>query len=420
MEGLTKTMYAIVMKVVRPARISVRQPVCNDAKSKYASARRMNEDMNYMTVAQTLACALVLALPLAAADDAQLLARFQETKPDVAEVHVIQEEPLLVAVTGRQLGRKTRADWPRGELLGVFAHRGEKVVQISMQANAEFPTEVWVDRQSSDSITFGLADPADGVLSDNLKIFFDPKNYIPIRILHFAPVHVRTIRLTNGVITLAGNDGKQDFAAQEKNGVWRVTVASGVPQPAARPPLVPSTAPVPQMPVSTIAQFEEARPARAREIPAEAPREVEEKVGPYQRAVKKIWVGKTFYDFKELVGVGDIGYFDETTQNWVFLHIPEMADWSTSALLVEADTVWAGLVQNGEGIQVPGGLLRYNLTTHKATLVPLQDVIDKIISFHGRIYCGTSRGFAIVEQDKVRRFEFVPQLDGAYVVRPVT
>lgn len=373
-----------------------------------------------MTVAQILAVAIALALPLAAADDAQLLARFRETKPDVGEVHVIQETPLLVTVTGRQLGRTTRADWPRGELLGVFAQRGDKLVQISMQTNAEFPTEVWIDRQTPDSITFGLADPADGALSDNLKIFFDPKNYIPIRILHFAPVHVRNIKLTNGIITLEANDGKQDFSAQEKNGAWRVTVGSGLSQPTAKPPLVASAAPVPQMPVSTIAQVEEARPSRAREIPAEATREVDEKVGPYQRAGKKIWIGKTFYDFKELTGIGDIGYFDETTQNWVFLHIPEMADWSTSALLVDTDTVWVGLAQNGEGIQNPGGLLRYNLTTHKATVIPLPEVIDKITSFHGRIYCGTSRGFAVVEQDKVRRFEFIPQLDGSYVVTPGT
>src|ERR1035441_6492184 len=91
MEGLTKTIYAIVMKVVSPARISVRQPVCNEAKSKYSSARRIKEDMSILTVTQTLVCALVLALPLLAADDAQLLAQFRKTKPDVSEVHVIAE-----------------------------------------------------------------------------------------------------------------------------------------------------------------------------------------------------------------------------------------------------------------------------------------------------------------------------------------
>jgi hypothetical protein len=373
--------------------------------------------MNYTTLTQTLFCALI-SLPLTAAGNTQLLAKFQETKPDVSEVHVIQEQPLLVAVTGKQLGRETRADWPRGELLGVFAHRGDGIVQISMQPNSEFPTEVWIDRQTPDSITFGLADPVDGILSDNLKIFFDPKNYLPIRIMHFAPVRVRTIRLVNGMVTLAGDDGKEDFTAQERNGAWHVTVSARMPRPPVKAPLVDSPAPVPPMPMSTIAQFEEARPARNRHIPLEAPREVAEKVGPYQRVDKKIWVGKTFFDFGELVGLGDIGYYDETTQNWMFLHIPEMVDWSTSALLVEPDTIWAGLVRNGEGVQEPGGLLRYNLTTHEANRIDLADVIGKIIRLRTQIYCGTSRGFAIVEQDHVRSFEFVPQLDGTYVITP--
>jgi hypothetical protein len=377
----------------------------------------MKEDMNYMTLTQVLFIAL-LSLPLAAADNAQLLAKFQETRPDVSEVHVIQEQPLLVAVTGKQGTRETRADWGPGELLGVFVQRGNRIVQISVQPNS-VATEVWIDRQGPDFITFGLASPADGVLSDNIKIFFDPKNYLPIRIMHFAPVRIRAIRLANGLVTLQGSNGTQDFSAQERNGAWRVTLSDGIPQPTARPP-VDSAAPVPQMPVSTIAEFEEARTARNRHIPLEGPREVDEKVGPYQRVGKKIWVGKKFFDFGELVGIGDIGYFDETTQSWEFLHIPEMADWSTSALLVEPDTIWAGMVRNGQGIQEPGGLLRYNLTTHEAVRFDVPDVIGRIIHSGTRIYCGTSRGFAIVDQDQVHTFEFVPQLDGTYVVKPVT
>ena len=39
MAGLTKMMYAMVMNVVRPARISVRQVVWWDAKPKYLSRR---------------------------------------------------------------------------------------------------------------------------------------------------------------------------------------------------------------------------------------------------------------------------------------------------------------------------------------------------------------------------------------------
>ena len=67
-------------------------------------------------------------------------------------VHVIAESPLLVAATGQQ-------GWGKGELLGVFAHRGEQIVNISMVPNDNFPTGVRIDSETADSITFALGDP---------------------------------------------------------------------------------------------------------------------------------------------------------------------------------------------------------------------------------------------------------------------
>jgi len=372
--------------------------------------------MNYLTVTQTLVCAFAIALPLAAADDAQLLAEFQKTKPDVREVHVIAEQPLLVATTGKPGTRQTAADWPRGELLGVFAHRGDQIVPISIQANEEFPTAVCIERQTLDSITFALADDY-GIRSNNLKIFFDPKTYFPKRIVRFAPIRVRRIRVVAGVVTLSGTDGKQDFTARERNGVWRVTVAPAVP-PATAPPAA-SVAPVTPMPVSTLGQFEQARPEKAKQSAAAGAAEIMEEIGPNQRVGTKLWVGKAFGDGEGAVGVGDIGYFNQATQGWTFLHIQEMADWSASALLVEPDAIWVGLLHKGEGAGDSGGLLRYDRTSHGVTKTPLPDVIDKIVRVGKRVYCGTSGGFAIVDQGRARRFEFVPQLDGSYVITPV-
>jgi hypothetical protein len=411
MEGFTKTIYAIVMKVVSPARTSVRQSVRNAAKSKYSSARRIKEDMNYLTVAQTYVCALaLLALPLAAADDAQLLAEFHKTKPEVSQVHVLQEQPLLVAVTGQ------RGTWERGELLGVFAQRGEQIVPISILPNEEFPIGVRIERQTSDSITFALADDY-GVRSLNLKIFFDPKTYFPKRIVRFAPVRVRRIIMAAGTLTVTGNDGKQDFTAHERNGVWRVTAAPAIP-PSPTPSLT-SVAQVAPLPVSTLGQFEHARPEKAKRSAIAGAAQINEEIGPYQREGGKIWIGKTFYDAEGAVGVGDIGYFEPATDAWTFLHIPEMADWSASALLVESDAIWVGLLHKGEGAGDSGGLLLYDRTTRRATTIPLPDVIDKIIRVGKQVYCGTSGGFAVVEEGRARRLEFTPQLDGSYVITPV-
>lgn len=364
---------------------------------------------------QALACAfLLLAIPLVADDNSQILAEFQKNQPGITQAHIIVDHPLLVAVSGSGTG------WERGQLLGVFARRGDRLVPITIQTNKEFPTQVWVQSQTPDSVTLGLADPNYGHLSMNLEVFYDPKTFFPKRIVQFAPVHIHSIRAAAGVITLTGSDGIQEFTMRERNGAWQVSTG---PEPANRtmPPPFKNVAPVAAMPVSTIAQFEATRPDRDRHVPSEAPLQVDEKVGPYQREGKKIWVGKTFYDAGGSVGIGDIGYYDDANGAWTFLHIPQMADWSASALLVEPDTVYAGLVRYNESSPESGGLLRYNLATKQATVTPLPDVIEKIMPFQGKVYCGTNDGFSILDQDgSVHRFTVMPKLDGAYAVTPVT
>jgi hypothetical protein len=340
---------------------------------------------------------MLVLLPLSAADYPQLLDEFRKTRPDVSKVHVIAESPLLVAVTGDQTEQQTPSQWAKGELLGVFAHRGDGIVQISMVPNDDFPAAVWIDSQSPDSITFALAEYS--TRSENLKIFFDAKTYFPKRIVRFAPVRVRRIALVAGVLTLSGSDGNQDFTARERNGTWRVATAPAVPEPAPQP-------------IETQLQS-------ISEKAKQFPQVEDEKIGPYEKVGNRIWVGKTFLAREGAVGVGDIGYFDATTQDWAFLHIPEMADWSASALLVEPTAILVGLMRQGDDGSVAGGLLRYDRVTHKASRIPFADVVDKIIRVGKHVYCGTSGGFAIIEQDRAHRYEFTQQLDGAYTITPV-
>src|SRR5262245_43166513 len=105
-------------------------------------------------------------MSLMAADlNQQILGEFRKTKADVEKIYVIAEQPLAVAVTGTD----RRADWPRNELLGIFAHRGDQLVPVSILPNHDYPVFVWIDHQTGDSVTFALADPDYGVRSDNLK-----------------------------------------------------------------------------------------------------------------------------------------------------------------------------------------------------------------------------------------------------------
>lgn len=343
-------------------------------------------------VARTSVCALLISAAVAA-DDAKLLDEFRKTNPSVSQVHVIAEFPLLVAATGQQ-------GWGKGELLGVFARRGEQIVNISMVPNDNFPTGVRIDSETADSITFALGDPDLREHTDNLKIFFDPKTYFPKRMVRFAPVQVRRIAIVAGVLTLYGSDEKQDFKAQDRNGTWRVSAGPATPAPAPRP-------------VESELQI---NPNRAAPFPQVA----DERIGPYEKVGTRIWVGKTFVALPGTVGVGDIGYFDILKQDWIFLHIPEMADWSASALLVEPAAIWVGLVHRAEDGNTAGGLLRYDRATHKVMTIPLSDPIDEITRVGTRLYCATNAGFAVIEHDRARRFEFSPQLDGSYAITPVT
>jgi hypothetical protein len=167
------------------------------------------------------------------------------------------------------------------------------------------------------------------------------------------------------------------------------------------------------MPVSLPWEFEKARPERAKQG---AGWEMDEEIGPSQRVGTRIWAGKTFDEGERMSGVGDIGYFDLPARKWDFLHIHEMADWSTSALLVEPDVIWIGRVSIGEGLARSGGLLKYNRAAKTASVIPLSDRIEKIVRVGKRLYCGTSAGFAIVDQDRAQRFEFTPQMDGSYQI----
>ena len=52
----------------------------------------------------------------------------------------------------------------------------------------------------------------------------------------------------------------------------------------------------------------------------------------------------------------EFGYFDTPAKKFTFLRVPEVLDWSISNLLVEGDTVWAGLDRHPEGRPVDTGI----------------------------------------------------------------
>lgn len=166
------------------------------------------------------------------------------------------------------------------------------------------------------------------------------------------------------------------------------------------------------MPTSTYKDFARARPERV-ENGYDSTSGIGETTGPVQVDSSRIWFGKSFYDGEGESGVGGVGYFDISKSTYTFLKIPELAPWSVSALLVDHQMVWIGLVGHPEGADYSGGLLRHDLTTGITRKFPIDEVIQRIKRWNGKTYLVTSGGVWIIEGDSlVTRFMVEPDLNG--------
>jgi hypothetical protein len=100
--------------------------------------------------------------------------------------------------------------------------------------------------------------------------------------------------------------------------------------------------------------------------------------------------------------------------------VPEIADWSVSAIAVAPDAVWMALVVNGECGPSSGGLLRYERQTVAVRRFELPDVAVKLIWAGGRILAATDFGLAIIEDDRVKRYFIDRAADGRLQVVAAT
>jgi hypothetical protein len=174
---------------------------------------------------------------------------------------------------------------------------------------------------------------------------------------------------------------------------------------------LPSVAPL----KSTFAEFAKARPARVRQGYSSDVVTLEETVGAWQIADGRIWFGKTFYDGEGYTGVGGIGYFDISKKAFSFLRIPQIVDWSVSALLVKDQVLWAGLEGRPEAAEFSGGLLRHDLRTSATRVFRVEDVITSLHSTADALILGTTNGIYVLRNDRLTRHRVMPTLDGKFV-----
>jgi hypothetical protein len=147
---------------------------------------------------------------------------------------------------------------------------------------------------------------------------------------------------------------------------------------------------------------------------------IEETIGPVQPDGNKLWFGKTFYDSEGFSGVGGFGYFDTTDRQYHLFALPEVADFSISAIRVEPDTVWIGVCHRGEYGDGSAGIILYDRNTHTARKYDMPDDVNGFIASRNRLLAYTRSGIAIIEGGQTTRYFIDRTSDGRLRVAQAT
>jgi hypothetical protein len=160
------------------------------------------------------------------------------------------------------------------------------------------------------------------------------------------------------------------------------------------------------LPQSTAREYRLLRPKDFRLNPFKPEQyERQEVIGPYQVEDGKIWFGNNYYDGEGERGVGAFGYFDTSIRRYTLFSPPEVAPYEVSAILVEPDAVWIALDHFGEDICTsPGGLIRWDRTTHEIRRYSIEFVINRIDSDRESLRLSTGGGYALLRDGKLQRY----------------
>jgi hypothetical protein len=271
-----------------------------------------------------------------------------------------------------------------------------------------------VDR-SSVVIERNVADDY-GLSSPSLKFFLDLAGQKVLKtvalstasVVRLQPIENRvcaSVKTSETAFVSCGNEVAQTIVAQ-------LGPPGNLSDPVSHPLSDSYRSPIPEpLPQSTYDQFAQARPQRVRDGYIRGST-IDERVSAHQVVGDRIWFGKAFYDGEGTTGVGGLGYFDTRSKRFTIFAIPELADWSISALFVETDAVWAGLVNYPEGARRSGGLIRYDLSTRNVIRYNVPDIVLTMIRQNNALFIGTSNGLYVLRDGRFTRFRFEPNLDG--------
>jgi hypothetical protein len=146
--------------------------------------------------------------------------------------------------------------------------------------------------------------------------------------------------------------------------------------------------------------------------PNEGTIDISNYIGPVAPDGSNVWFANGFYNDEGASRVGSVGRFDLRTHQFEMRYLPEIVDWSGSAIRLDGDDLWIGLMHLPEGAAFSGGLLRYNLKTGSVAKFEVPDIINTIDRVGDTEYCGTSNGLYTVRGKEIRPLTFEPDSSG--------
>ena len=165
------------------------------------------------------------------------------------------------------------------------------------------------------------------------------------------------------------------------------------------------------LPRSTYEEFAQFRPGQVRNGNS-PPIEYDDHIGPHVSEGNNLWFGKSFYDGEGTTGIGGFGYFDTTEKQYHLYAPPEIADYSVSAIHVDADAVWLALIHNGEWGGSSGGLLRFDRKTNAIRKFELPDIGLQFLRAGEKLLLATNSGIAVIVKDQITKYFIDKTTDG--------
>ena len=140
--------------------------------------------------------------------------------------------------------------------------------------------------------------------------------------------------------------------------------------------------------------------------------EFDDHIGPHALEGSNLWFGKSFYDGEGITGIGGFGYFDTAEKKYHLYAPPEIAEYSVSAIHVDADAIWMALIHNGEYGGSSGGLLRFDRKSSAIRKFELPDIGLQFLRTGEKILLATNSGIAVIFQEQVTRYFIDKTTDG--------